>query len=81
MKALANAPRLFTAAKILGDRKWHTTADIEDRSRTMATNDTRYRRICAVNSTMSDLRKKGYDIACRPKGRGVYEYKYEGRAA
>lgn len=82
MKELVNAPRLLTFHKILADRKWHSTAEIEDRSRELAVKhpDT-FRRVCAVNSTASDLRRKGYRVACRPKGRGVYEYRYEGRVA
>lgn len=81
MKNLMSAPRLLTFHKILSDRKWHSTAEIEDMSRALAANDSRFRRICAVNSTASDLRKKGYEIETRPKGRGVYEYRYVRREA
>lgn len=79
---LTKAPRLNTFRTILSDRRWHTTAEIEDLSRALSNrNPDKYRRICAVNSTASDLRKKGFNIACRPKGRGVYEYRYVRRAA
>lgn len=80
--SLKKAPRLFTFHTILSDRRWHSTAQIVDLSCALAKqNPDKYRRICAVNSTASDLRLRGYRVACRPKGRGVYEYRYEGRAA
>lgn len=82
MKALANAPRLLTFYEILKDRRWHSTAEIEDRSRWLAISEPeKFRRICAVNSAASDIRLKKFEIACRPKGRGVYEYRYVRRAA
>jgi len=78
---LSTAPRLLTFYEIMKDRRWHSTAEIEDRSRLLADSIPKYRRICAVNSTAADMRRKGYAIACRPKGRGVYEYRYVGKAA
>ena len=77
---LTKAPRLNTLRAILSDRRWHTTAEIEDISRSMAKRHPgKYRRICAINSAASDLRKKGYKVACRVKGRGVYEYRIGGK--
>lgn len=80
MKTLSNAPRLKTFHAILKDRRWHSTRDIIRASSQLAA-EGKGVEICAVNSTASDLRKKGFNILCRPKGRGVYEYRYTGRGA
>ena len=34
--------------------------------------------VCAVNSAVSELRRNGLSISCRPIKRGVYEYRLEG---
>lgn len=82
MKKIKLSPALNTLYTILKDRRWHTTSEIQDRSRALAASDPQsYRRICTVNTTVTDLRRKNLKVDCRPKGRGVYEYRYTGKAA
>lgn len=67
---LAKSERLQRLYGVLKDRKWHTTREI-----------IRAGDLCAINSAVAELRRNGYQIFCRPKGWGVYEYRYVRRAA
>lgn len=68
---LDKSERLQRALKFLRrNRRWVTTREIVHGAD-----------VCAVNSIIAELRLNGFAIPSRPKGRGVYEYKYEGRAA
>lgn len=51
---LETSERLQRVAKLLGDGQWHSTRNIIQRAN-----------VCAVNSTISELRRNGLDIECR----------------
>ncbi|HET9680332.1 MAG TPA: hypothetical protein VFP95_07220 [Gammaproteobacteria bacterium] len=67
---LENSPRLQRALKFLRDNpRWLSTRDIIQGAD-----------VCAVNSIASELRANGLNVACRCRGRGIYEYRYEAAA-
>ena len=70
---LAESPRLQRTLAVLADRREHTTRDILEAAR-----------VCAVNSTVAELRANGFSISCRqevtPDGR-IWLYRLEGGAA
>lgn len=51
---LENSTRLQKVARVLKDKKWHSTMDIIKRAE-----------VCAVNSIITELRFNGLDIKCK----------------
>lgn len=51
---IEKSDRLQRVHKVLRDRAWHSTRDIMRRAH-----------VCAVNSTVSELRANGYRIECK----------------
>jgi hypothetical protein len=68
---LESSPRLQRTLKFLRrNRRWVSTREIIHGAD-----------VCAVNSIISELRANKFLIPKRCRGRGVYEYRYEGRVA
>ena len=63
---LNNSPRLQRLLAFLRDGKPHTTRNI------LKAID-----ICAVNTAICELRRNGFDVACRCIGKGRFEYQLE----
>lgn len=51
---IENSIRLQKVARVLKDKKWHSTMDIIKRAE-----------VCAVNSIIAELRMNGFDIKCK----------------
>lgn len=58
-----NSERLQRIVALLSDGEWHTTLDIIINAG-----------VCAVSAAISEIRRNGYTVECRPMGRGRYEY-------
>lgn len=73
--SLKTSPRLQRVYRVLSDGMPHTTLEIQSTAG-----------VCAVGSTISELRRNGYEIECKCAGRKedgamVYRYRLLGRAA
>lgn len=60
---LEKSPRLQRLLAVLQNGYWHSTRELILRAN-----------ICAVNSTIAELRANGFEIECRQVGRGRFEY-------
>jgi hypothetical protein len=64
-----NSPRLQRVLGVLHGGEWASTMDIVRRAS-----------VCAVNSAISELRRNGYEVACRmvkKDGETHFEYRME----
>ncbi len=60
---LENSPRLRRVLEVLKEDGAHTTYEIQERAR-----------VCAVASSVSELRAQGFMITCK-KRKGAFEYR------
>jgi hypothetical protein len=63
---LHNSPRLQRLHALLNGGQEFTTLEIMQHAK-----------ICAVSASITELRRNGFDIACKMIGRGVYSYRME----
>lgn len=60
---LEHSPRLKRVLEVLKESGAHTTYEIQERAR-----------VCAVSSSVSELRAQGFRITCK-KRKGAFEYR------